>query len=112
MFRFIKTDIYFCNGAPASIATEQYLNNAFTLHCLFTTDICIYISFRIFFEDGINYIGGYRQDEFHGKGVGELVNGDREIAYCVNNRREGKAKYFYKDGREEDRFYKDGKRVG
>ena len=78
---------------------------------IFASLISIYISFRQFYTNGECYIGGFRQGNFHGKGEYEWKSGDREIAYSVDGKREGKAKYYYKDGREEDRLYKDDKRV-
>ena len=70
-----------------------------------------FILFRNFYYNGSSYIGGFRQNKKHGKGEVEYESGNREIAYRVDGNREGKAKYYYKDGREQDRLYKDGERV-
>ena len=78
---------------------------------IFASLICIYISFRHFYSDGDYYIGGLRQKERHGKGEYEWKNGNREIAFYVDDKEEGQAKFYYKDKTEEDRLYKDGKRV-
>ena len=77
----------------------------------FSSLIYIYISFRQFDSNGDYHIGGERQNKFHGKWEIERKSGDREIAYYVDGKREGKAKHYYKDGREEDRLFKDGERV-
>ena len=42
------------------------------------------------------------------KGELEYLDGSREIAYRVNDKKEGAAKYYDKNGNEQDRFYKDG----
>ena len=94
-----------CTNKPAQCFQ---LSVTFTF---FASLISIYISFRDFFSNGDYYIGGVRQGKYHGKGEIEWKNGDREIAYYVYNKREGKAKFYYKDGIEEDRLYKDGEIV-
>ena len=38
-------------------------------------------------------------------------DGSREIAYYVDNKKEGEAKYYDKNGKEQDRFYKNNKLV-
>ena len=77
--------------------------------------ICIshfhYTSFRLFSSDGDYYIGGFRQNKLHGKGEYEWESGDREIAYWVDSKREGKAKHYYKDGTEVNILFKDDKIV-
>ena len=78
---------------------------------IFASLISIYISFRSFYYDGDYYIGGYRQSKKHGKGEYEWEDGDRQIAYCVDDKREGKAKRYYKDGTEVDILYKDDEEV-
>ena len=78
---------------------------------IFASLISIFISFRIFTPNGNYYIGELRQNKRHGKGELEWDRGDREITYWVDDKREGKAKHYYKDGREEDRLYKDGEEV-
>ena len=93
------------------ITPERYSNNVFTLLIQICHLHLYFILFRSFYDDGGSYIGGYRQNKFHGKGEFEYDDGDREIAYWVDDNKEGKAKFYYKDGREEDRLYKDGKRV-
>ena len=78
---------------------------------IFASLISIYISFRDFYLSGNYYIGGRRQNKKHGKGEFEWEDGDREIACWVDGKPEGKAKHYYKDGREEDRLYKDDEEV-
>ena len=94
-----------CTNKPA-----QCFQLSFYIY-IFASPVSIYISFRSFYPNGNYYIGGLRQNKRHGKGEYEWEDGDREIAYYVNDKREGKAKYYYKDGTEEDRLYKDGERV-
>ena len=74
---------------------------------MFTLHSCLHLPFRCFYENGNYHIGGFRQHNFHGKGEFELEDGDREVAFFVDNKREGKAKYYSKDGTEQDRLYKD-----
>ena len=66
---------------------------------IFASLISIYISFRGFYSNGDYYIGGLKQNNKHGKGEKEWESGDREIAYRVDGKREGKTKYYYKDGK-------------
>ena len=90
------------------------LNITFTyFSTIFYTHLFFY--FRIYEYNNFSYFGGYKEDNKHGKGEQEWVDGSREIAYWVDyyicNRKEGAAKYYDKNGNEEDRFYKDGKLV-
>ena len=94
-----------CTNKPAQCSNNLYIY-------IFASLISIYISFREFYPNGDYYIGGYRQGNYHGKGEYEWKNGDRQIAYWVAGKREGKVKHYCKDGREEDRLFKDDKRVG
>ena len=93
------------------ITPERYSNNVFTLLIQIYHLHLYFILFRSFFYDVGSYIGGWRQNKFHGKGEFEYESGDRKIAYWVDGKLEGKAKYYYKDGREQDILYKDNKRV-
>ena len=99
----------------ASVVQMQLVSNA---HAHITLTLLIYYSTFLFFYfrriwsyDGSSYTGGYKQGRRNGKGEEEWKDGSREIAYRVDGKREGAAKYYDKNGNEEDRFYKNGKLV-
>ena len=97
-----------------SVAWMQLVNNA---HAHITLTLLIYYSTILFFYfraidrwyyDGWSYTGGYKQGWKNGKGEEEWADGSREIAYYVDKNKEGAAKYYDKNGNEQDRFYKNG----
>ena len=61
--------------------------------------------------NGKFFNGGYYQSMYNGKREHQWADGSREIAYWVAQRREGAAKYYDKNGKEEDRFYENDKLV-
>ena len=61
--------------------------------------------------NGYSYIGGYKQGRKNGEGEEESADGSRFIAYWVDDKKEGAAKYYDENGNEQDRFYKKGKLV-
>ena len=71
----------------------------------------LFFSFREITNDGYSYTGGYKQGRWNGKGEEEWEDGSREIAYRLDENKEGAAKYYDENGNEEDRFYKKGKLV-
>ena len=90
--------------------------NAHALTSLFPTIpiyplIILFYYFRVINDDGESYTGGYKQGNSDGKGEEEWADGTRQIACYVDGKAEGAAKYYDKDGKEEDRFYKNGKLV-
>ena len=52
-----------------------------------------------------------KKGRWNGKGDQKLWNGSREIAYWVDDKKEGAVKYYDKNGNEQDRFYKNNKLV-
>ena len=81
-----------------------YLNQSFFI--LLST--LLFFSFRYIDGNGRSYTGGWKQGKRHGKGEEEWADGSREIAYWVAGKgRQGAAKYYDRNGNEEDRFYKD-----
>ena len=62
-------------------------------------------------EDGYSHTGGNKRGRWNGKGERVWVDGSREIAYWVDNKKEGAAKYYDENGNEEDRFYKNDELV-
>ena len=66
---------------------------------------------RVIDEFGKSYTGGYKQGNWNGKGEYEWEDRSREIAYYVDRKKEGAAKYYDKNGNEEDRFYKNDELV-
>ena len=96
--------------------------NAISEQCTCTHNSCtllIYYSISLIFYfryinyNGYSYTGGLKQGMRNGKGKEEWEDGSREIAYRVGyyETKEGTAKYFDKNGNEEDRFYKNGELV-
>ena len=71
----------------------------------------LFFSFRWINWDGESYTGGYKQGYWNGKGMKDFEDGSRLIAYYVDNHKEGEAKYYYKNGKKEERFYKKDKLV-
>ena len=69
------------------------------------------LSFRFIEYDGWSYTGGYKQDKYNGKGEYEFADRSREIAYYIDDKKEGAARYYDKNGKKEDRFYKDDELV-
>ena len=67
--------------------------------------------FRKINRYGESYTGGYKQGNYNGKGEYEWADGNREIAYYVDGNKEGAAKFYDKNGNEQDRFYKYGELV-
>ena len=97
-----------------SVAWMQLVSNAhahITLILLICYSTFLFFYFRSITYDGDSYTGGYKQGRANGKGEEEWANGSREIAYFVNGKKEGAAKYYDKNGNEQDRFYKDDKLV-
>ena len=93
----------------------QLVSNA---HAHITLTLLSYYSSILFFyfrvingRDGWSYTGGYKQGKWNGKGEYERADGSREIAYWVDWKKEGAAKYYDENGNEEDRFYKNGELV-
>ena len=97
-----------------SVVWMQLVSNA---HAHVTLTLLIYYSTFLFFyfrdidKFGWIYTGGYKQGRENGKGEFEWWDGSREIAYWVDGKEEGAAKYYDKNGNEQDRFYKNGERV-
>ena len=97
-----------------SVAWMQLVSNA---HALITLTLLIYYSTFLFFYfryirwNGFSYTGGFKQSLWNGKGEYEWADGSREIAYRVDGKREGAAKYYDENGNEEDRFYKNSELV-
>ena len=97
-----------------SVGWMQLVSNA---HAHITLTLLIYYStflffyFRVINYDGSSYTGGYKQGNWNGKGEEEWADGSREIAYFVDGDKEGAAKYYDKNGNEQDRFYKNDKLV-
>ena len=92
-----------------SVVWMQLVSNT---HAHITLTLLIYYSTILFFyfreiwRDGSSYTGGYKQGNRNGKGEYEWTDGSREIAYYVGwRKKEGAAKYYDKNGNEEDRFY-------
>ena len=85
------------------------------MHITLTLLICystvLFFYFRNINWDGESYTGGYKKGSRNGKGEYEWADGSREIAYYVDGDKEGAAKYYDKNGNEEDRFYKNDKLV-
>ena len=105
-------DILLC----ISIVWMQLVRNA---HTHITLTLLIYYSTFLFFyfrwissrDDGESSTGVCKQGLWNGKGEEEWADGSREIAYYVDGKKEGAAKYYDKIGNEEDRFYDDDKLV-
>ena len=90
--------------------------NAHALTSLCTTIriyplIILFYYFREITDDGSSYTGGYKQGRRNGKGEIEWADGSREIAYWVDDKKEGAAKYYDENGNEEDWFYKNDELV-
>ena len=93
----------------------QLVSNAHA-HITLTLLICystfLFFYFRFIYDNGwSSYTGGYKQGDRNGKGEEEWKDGSREIAYYVDHKKEGAAKYYDENGNEEDRFYKNGELV-
>ena len=92
----------------------QLVSNA---HAHITLTLLIYYSTFLFFyfrfisSNGESFTGGYKQGRANGKGEEEWADGSREIAYYVDWKKEGAAKYYDKNGNEEDRFYQNDELV-
>ena len=93
----------------------QLVSNA---HAHITLTLLIYYSTFLFFYfryimvemenhtlEDINKVDGMEKESE------EWEDGSREIAYWVDGKKEGAAKYYDENGNEEDRFYKNGKLV-
>ena len=97
-----------------SVAWMQLVSNA---HAHITLTLLIYYSTILFFyfryieDDGESSTGVCKQGLWNGKGEYEWADGSREIAYRVDGKKEGAAKYYDQNGNEQDRFYKNGCRV-
>ena len=95
-----------------SVVWMQLVSNA---HAHITLTLLIYYSTFLFFYfrsilyNGWSYTGGLKQGRRNGKVEEEWEDGSREIAYCVDGNKKGAAKYYDKNGKEEDRFYKNHK---
>ena len=66
----------------------------------------LFTYFRFIDHDGESYTGGYKQGDWNGKGEYEWADGSRETAYYVDGKKEGAAKFYDKNGKEQGRFYK------
>ena len=94
-----------------SVVWMQLVSNA---HAHITLTLLIYYSTFLFFYfrfiyNGSSYTGGYKQGLWNGKVEKVEADGSREIAYYVAGKgKEGAAKYYDKNGNEQDRFYKNG----
>ena len=82
-----------------------------TLILLIYYSTFLFFYFRLIWDDGESYTGGYKQGNRNGKGEEEWKDGSREIAYRVDWKKEGAAKYYDKNGNEQDRFYKNDELV-
>ena len=98
-----------------SVVWMQLVSNA---HAHINLTLLIYYSTILFFyfrdigSSGWSYTGGYKQGWKNGKGEEEWKDGSRQIAYRVAGKgKEGAAKYYDKNGNEEDRFYKNNELV-
>ena len=81
-------------------------HHSYTLLIYYSTFLFFY--FRDIWDSGWSYTGGYKQGSWNGKGEYEWKDGSREIAYYVDGKAEGAAKYYDENGNEQDRFYKNG----
>ena len=81
-------------------------HHSYTLLIYYSTILFFY--FRHIWSYGDSYIGVYKQGWKSGKGEEEWEDGSREIAYWVDDKKEGAAKYYDENGNEQDRFYKNG----
>ena len=92
----------------------QLVSNA---HAHITLTLLIYYStflffyFRVIWNNGWSYTGGYKQGKWNGRREEVKADGSREIAYWVDGKKEGAAKYYDENGNEQDRFYKNGELV-
>ena len=103
-------DMLFC----VSVVWMQLVSNAhahITLTLLIYYSTFLFLYFRYIDRYGESYTGGYKQGNANGKGEEEWADGSRVIAYFVDGNKEGAAKYYDKNGNEEDRFYKNDKLV-
>ena len=73
--------------------------------------IILFYYFRGIGSSGWSYTGGYKQGNGNGKGEEEWADGSRQIAYYVDDKKEGAAKFYDENGKEEDRFYKNDRLV-
>ena len=110
MYMICIYDMLLC----ASVVRMQLVSNA---HAHITLTLLIYYSTFLFFyfrdidSSGWSYSGGVKQGNANGKGEEEWADGSREIAYYVDDNKEGAAKYYDENGKEEDRFYKNDELV-
>ena len=70
-----------------------------------------HIFFRTFLSNGNSYTGELRQDKAHGKGEFTWDDGSKQVGNYIDGKNEGSAMYYDKNGKKENRFYKDGKIV-
>ena len=84
-------------------------HHSYTLLSYYSTILLFY--FRYIWDSGSSFTGGCKQGNRNGKGEYEWADGSREIAYYVDGKAEGAAKYYDKNGNEQDRFYKNGELV-
>ena len=82
-----------------------------TLTLLIYYPTILFFYFRYIKDNGYSYTGGLKQGGANGKGEEVDGDGSREIAYFVDGYKEGAAKYYDKNGNEQDRFYKKDKLV-
>ena len=97
-----------------SVVWMQLVSNAhahITLTLLIYYSTFLYFYFRWITYHGESYTGGWKQGKWNGKGEKEWKDGSREIAYWVDDKKEGAAKYYDKNGNEEDIFYKNDELV-
>ena len=89
-----------------------FKHNSYTLLTNLTTfSTYLFFYFRKIDSNGESYTGGYKQGKRNGRGEEEFKDGSREIAYYDDDKKEGAAKYYDKNGNEQDRFYKNHKLV-
>ena len=58
--------------------------------------------------NGDFYIGGYKQNLWHGKGKYHLMDGRIAVGDYIDGKPEGPFKYYLTDGTEQDKFYFNG----
>ena len=83
-----------------------------TLTLLICYSTILFFYFRYIHRSGYSYTGGYKQGNRNGKREEVFKDGSREIAYFVDGKKKGAAKYYDKNGNEQDRFYRNNELVG
>ena len=91
------------------LVSNAHAHLTLTLLICYSTILFFYFRFIDYF--GKSYTGGYKQGRWNGKVEEEWASGSRLIAYFVDGKKEGAAKYYDQNGNEQDRFYKNGELV-